>query len=149
MERDTVRKLKTGSMKDRRLSVLNFKDAFLKSLASRPSDLPNEDDLAENKMGAQGVTHSTVTSATSPRPSSRIQHRRAHSEILSDSQMKWTSEREPAMLSEGLAGAEHKKGTSSIQDYILDVDVNISVNIASGSVSLHMASPSVASSDIP
>lgn len=144
MERDTVRKLKTGSMKDRRLSVLNFKDAFLKSLASRPSDLPNDNGPAEKEMGAQGVT-----STASPRPSSRIQHRRAHSEILSDSQMKWTSEREPAMLSEGLAGAEHKRGTSSIQDYILDLDVNISVNIASGSVSLHMVSPSVAPSDIP
>lgn len=149
MERETVRKLKTGSMKDRRLSVLHFKDAFLKSLASRPAGLPNENDLPEREMASQGVTHTTVSSVTSPRPSGRIQHRRAQSEILHSSQVTWVSEHESTMPSDGLAEAEHKKASASIQDYILDVDVNISVNIASGSVSLHMASASTAPSNFP
>lgn len=148
MERETVRKLKTGSMKDRRLSVLNFKDAFLKSLASRPPDLLDENGLPKEAMDAQRVTHSTLTTVTSPRPSGRIQHKRAHSEILPSSQLEWASEHESAMLPEVQAGAEHKKAAASFQDYVLDVDVNISVNISSGSVSLHMASPSTAPTDI-
>lgn len=147
MERETVRKLKTGSMKDRRLSVLNFKDAFLKSLAPHPPDLPSEASLPETVQEAPGAVHSTWSTMTSPRPSSRAKHKRARSEILPSSQLKWGSEHESAIPSE-VSGTGHKKAAVSTQDYILDLDVNVSVNIASGSLSLHMASPSIAPTDI-
>ena len=147
MERETVRKLKTGSMKDRRLSVLNFKDAFLKSLATRPSDLPIEAGLSETEAEAQGTIPSTWSTMTNPRSSSRVQHKRARSEILPSSQLKWVSEHESAIPSE-VTGTGHKKAAVSTQDYILDLDVNVSVNIASGSLSLHMASTSIAPTDI-